>query len=166
MANAGPRGVNAEMTTAIEIPKITYTTMSLDQMAAFNAAFDEALDMVRREKLGADHPVLIGGRESRSDSAVPDVAPHDKRITLGTFTQANADQVSEAIAAARAAFGVWGSMAYPERVRILRRAAQNFRENRFEIGAILSIEAGKNRLESIGEVDEAADLIDTYCDQI
>ena len=49
---------------------------------------------------------------------------------------------------------------------MLRRAADNFRSERLTIGAMLSLEAGKSRLEAIGEVDEAADLISTYCDQI
>lgn len=154
------------MTTAVEIPKITYTTISLDQMAAFHAAFDQALARVRREKLGREHPLLIGGREVRTETATADMCPHDHRVVLGTFNHANGEHVQQALVAARRALTVWSVMPYPERVQILRRAARNFRENRFEIGAVLSMEAGKTRLESIGEVDEAADLIDTYCDQL
>jgi 1-pyrroline-5-carboxylate dehydrogenase len=51
-------------------------------------------------------------------------------------------------------------------VRILRAAAERFRSRKYEIGAWLSLEAGKPRLEAMGEVEEAADLISTYCDQM
>jgi 1-pyrroline-5-carboxylate dehydrogenase len=154
------------MATAFQIPKITYTTMSLDQMAAFNEEFDQALDVVRRNKLGQAHGLWIGGHEVRSSTSSVDYCPHDRRIALGTFDQATGAHAEEAIATARKASVAWSSQPYADRVHILRAAAENFRVNRFEIGAILSMEAGKPRLESIGEVDEAADLIDTYCDQV
>lgn len=153
------------MVAATEIPKVTYSTMSVDQIDAFNDAFDVALTKVR-SAFGHEHPLIIGGEEIRSSGAVEDRSPNDQNVLLGRFQQATVDHAKRAVAAARTAFPVWGSMPYPERVAILRKAAQNFRRDRFEIGALLSIEAGKNRLESIGEVEEAADLIDTYADQI
>ncbi|PZS03156.1 MAG: 1-pyrroline-5-carboxylate dehydrogenase [Chloroflexi bacterium] len=39
-----------------------------------------------------------------------------------------------------------------------------FRERKYSIAAWLSLEAGKPRLEAMGEVEEAADLLDAYCD--
>lgn len=153
------------MVATAEIPKVTYTTMSVDQIDAFNDAFDAALAKVR-SAFGHEHPLIIGGQEIRSSGALEDRSPNDQSIILGRFQQATPDHAKQAIAAARTAFSVWGSKPYQERVKILRTAAGNFRRDRFEIGALLSIEAGKNRLESIGEVEEAADLIDTYVDQI
>jgi 1-pyrroline-5-carboxylate dehydrogenase len=150
---------------APEIPKVTYTTMSVDQADAFNRAFDGALVKVK-SALGFEHPLIIGGKEIRPGVTSEDRSPNDRRIILGRFQQATADQAREAVAAARKVADGWGATPYQERVSILRRAAENFRRDRFEIGALLSIEAGKNRLESIGEVEEAADLIDTYAGQI
>lgn len=153
------------MVTETEIPKVTYTTMSVEQADAFHSAFDEALSKIKSE-LGKEYPLMIGGREARSEGAAEDRSPNDQRLVLGTFQKASSDQAHEAVAAARRAFPEWSGMDYRERVGLLRQAADNFRRNRFVIGALLSLEAGKARLEAIGEVEEAADLISTYCDQI
>ncbi len=153
------------MVTQTEIPKVTYTTMSVDQAEAFNAAFDQALTTVRSQ-LGREYPLVIGGEEIRTSAAHEDLSPNDRRIVLGVFSHGQQEHAELAVAAARRAAGPWGKMPYQERLRILRRAAELFRENRFVIGAALSLEAGKARLEAIGEVEEAADLISTYADQM
>jgi 1-pyrroline-5-carboxylate dehydrogenase len=48
-------------------------------------------------------------------------------------------------------------------VGILRRAAAIIRERKFELAAVMALEVGKNRLESMGDAEESADLIDYYC---
>ncbi|HZT96559.1 MAG TPA: aldehyde dehydrogenase family protein [Chloroflexota bacterium] len=153
------------MATMTEIPKVTYTTMSVEQADAFHSAFDQALAEVRAE-LGKTYPIIVGGRELESEGLEHDISPNDSQVVLGDFQNASRAQVSEAVAAARAAFPEWSGLGYRRRVELLRQAADNFHRNRFKIGALLSLEAGKARLEAIGEVEEAADLITTYCDQI
>jgi 1-pyrroline-5-carboxylate dehydrogenase len=153
------------MVAQAEIPKVTYTTMSVDQAEAFNNAFDAALEKVRSE-LGHEHPIFIEGKRLDSGDTTEDTSPNDTRIVLGEFQHASAEQARKAIAAARKAFPTWSETPYQDRVRVMRRAADNFRNNRFELAALLSIEAGKTRLEAVGEVEEAADLITTYSDQI
>jgi 1-pyrroline-5-carboxylate dehydrogenase len=71
-----------------------------------------------------------------------------------------------AIAAARAAFPAWSARPWQERVALLRKVADGIRARRWELSALMGYEAGKNRLECVGDVEEAADLIAYYCDQI
>ncbi len=40
------------------------------------------------------------------------------------------------------------------------------RQRKFELAAIMSLEVGKSRLESMGDAEESADLIDYYCQQV
>ena len=47
---------------------------------------------------------------------------------------------------------------------LLRRAAEIISDRLFAIAAVDSLEVGKNRLEALGDVEEAADFIRTYCD--
>ena len=54
-------------------------------------------------------------------------------------------------------------MPYEERIAVLREAAQRIRDRRIELAAAVTLETGKTRIESIGEVEEAVDLIETYC---
>src|ERR1700682_1810351 len=145
--------------------KITYATMSGDRMEDLHRELDRAIDRVRLS-FGRNYPLMIGGREARATSAFDDRSPIDTRILLGTFQQASREQVREAIAAARAAFPAWSARPWRERVDLLKKAADGIRARRWKLSALMGYEAGKNRLECVGDVEEAADLIEYYCNQI
>ena len=57
--------------------------------------------------------------------------------------------VREAIAAARAAFPLWSSLRWEERVRLVRKAAALIEKRVYEIAAVVSLEVGKNRMEAL-----------------
>jgi len=153
------------MVTTEPDQKITYTTMGVEQAQAFNAAFEQAMSRVKTQ-LGREYPVYINGEARTVGKTFEDRSPNDTRQLLGTFQDAGQKEADAAIRAAQAAFKSWARRPWQERVDILRRAEANFRNRRFEIGAWLSSEVGKSRLESIGEVEEAADLIATYAGQM
>src|SRR4029077_12820683 len=105
------------------------------------------------------------------------------RILLGTFQQASREQAREAIAAAKEAFPAWsarqgtergvllekvpnGARAWTERGALLKKVADPVGARRWELSALMGYEAGKNRLECVGDVEESADLIEYYCNQV
>jgi len=146
-------------------PKITYSAIG-GNMDEIHAAFDSALHTVRKA-LGATHELYIAGKQRRGDGrAFQTRSPIDRELVVGQFTSASDTQIDEAVKAAKGAAKDWGLMPWRERIAILRRAAENIRARRYEIAAIMSIEVGKNRLESLGDAEEAADLIDYYADQL
>ncbi len=49
---------------------------------------------------------------------------------------------------------------------LLKKVADTIRDHRWELSALMGYEAGKNRLECVGDVEESADLIEYYCDQV
>ncbi len=147
------------------IPKVTYAAIPTDQLDILHAGFEEALERVRG-RLGRSHPLHIGGKELRAEREFEVHAPADHNLLLGRFQSGTAEHAGAAIEAADTAFHTWGRMPYGERLTILRAAADNFRSQKLDLATLLSIEAGKNRLESLGEVEEAADLISTYCDEM
>ena len=55
-------------------------------------------------------------------------------------------------------------MPYLARCRLLRDSTKSIAARLVEIAAVVSLETGKTRIESIAEVQEAIDLITTYCD--
>jgi 1-pyrroline-5-carboxylate dehydrogenase len=57
-------------------------------------------------------------------------------------------------------------MKWKDRVRLMRRAAQQIEKRVYEIGAVLSLEVGKNRMEGLGDAQETADMIYWACDQM
>jgi len=146
--------------------KVTYTTMDVDQAEAFNEAYDRALETVRAQ-LGREYPFYIDNEpRTTARETFEDRSPNDTRMLLGTFQECDATAADDAVAAARRAFGPWSHMPWRDRLTIMRKAADNFRQRKYEIAAWLTLEAGKPRLEAMGEVEEAADLITTYCDQM
>ena len=48
----------------------------------------------------------------------------------------------------------------------MKKVADTIRDHRWELSALMGYEAGKNRLECVGDVEESADLIEYYCDQV
>lgn len=145
--------------------KITYTTANVD-LSAFHHYFEEALAKIRNE-YGQEHPIFVSGKAISVDSPhIVNVSPINTDLVLGHFQGATPAEVDLAVAAARGARKTWSGMPWQDRVALLRKAAKLVRKRKFEIAAIMSIEVGKNRFESIGDAEESADLIDYYCDQL
>ena len=64
----------------------------------------------------------IGGRRVASAQTFPDVSPIDE-VEIAQVHAGGADEVDQAVAAARAAFPAWAAMSVAERSAILRRVA-------------------------------------------
>jgi 1-pyrroline-5-carboxylate dehydrogenase len=71
--------------------------------------------------------------------------------------------VDRAVAAARGAYPDWSRRPWPERVALLRRAADRIEALKYELAAACLLEVGKSRLEAVGEVEETIDLVRYYC---
>lgn len=145
--------------------KITYTSANVD-WEAFHRQFDTALTRVRAE-LGREYPLYIAGEAMASTAApIVDTSPIDTSVVLGRFAAATPEHVDRAVAAARAAQSPWAHRSWRERTGILRQAGALIRDRKFELAAVMSLEVGKSRLESMGDAEESADLIDYYCQQM
>jgi 1-pyrroline-5-carboxylate dehydrogenase len=145
--------------------KITYTSASGD-LEEFHRRFDAAVTGVKQQA-GRRYPFYIDGQpvETPAEPLV-DRSPVDTGLVLGRFAAAAATHVDAAVAAARTAQRGWARRPWKERVSVLRRAAALIRERKYELAALMSLEVGKSRLESMGDAEESADLIDYYCQQI
>ena len=93
-------------------------------------------------------------------------SPGDLSLTLCRVHSATPADVEDAVRAASAAAGRWARTPWPQRVAVLRAAADLISERSNELAALMSLEVGKNRLEALGDVEEAADLIRYYCQQV
>jgi 1-pyrroline-5-carboxylate dehydrogenase len=144
--------------------KVTYSTL-----ASPNPLLDELFDAaVERTKatMGQTFPMLINGQERMADETFTKISPVDNSTIMGYFQKGTEQDAEKAVAAARAAFDGWYHTPWQERVALLRKAADLISERLFEMGAVMSLEVGKNRLEALGDVEETADLIRYYCDQM
>src|SRR5688572_32445427 len=71
----------------------------------------------------------------------------------------NATHANMAIEAARTAFPAWSRTPWQKRVQLVRKACSIIEKRIFELGAAMALEVGKNRMESLGDVQETADLM-------
>jgi 1-pyrroline-5-carboxylate dehydrogenase len=145
--------------------KITYATMSAEQMDDLHKALDQAIAQVKGT-FGRSYPMYIDGRPVEAGKTFVDESPIDTRWVIGHFQSGGREHVRDAVKAARGAFPAWSRLPWRERVALVRRVADAIRSHRWELSAIMGYEAGKNRLECVGDVEESADLIAYYCDQV
>ena len=144
--------------------KITYATLGGDQLDDLHRELDRAIADVPAS-FGRVHSLYINGQAVKAEEQFQDRSPIDTSIILGTFQKASREQVKEAIVAARTAQPAWAALPWPQRLIYVRRIAEGIRKHRWELSALMGYEVGKNRLECVGDVEEAADLISYYCDQ-
>ena len=144
--------------------KLTYATM-FNPPEELHTHFDEALAQLKAG-LGKEYGMLIGGKERFTAEKIEDRSPANTDVVLGLFQKGGAQDAVDALASARKAFPVWSRLKWQDRVALMRKAANLISERIFTISAALSLEVGKNRLESLGDVQETADLISYYCDEM
>jgi 1-pyrroline-5-carboxylate dehydrogenase len=141
--------------------KITYATLRNDNEelhGLYEAGVQES-----RAGLGGHHRNYIDGRWVDGSAGVFEArSPIDREMLIGTFAKGDRSDVQKAIAAARAAATGWRHTPWEERLAIIRRAAELISERQMKYGADMAFECGKNRLEALGEVEEAADLLRYY----
>ena len=79
---------------------------------------------------------------------------------LGRLASHNAAQVADIVGRAHEAFLQWRSVPAPVRGQLVRELGELLRRHKDDLGALVSIEAGKIRSEGLGEVQEMIDICD------
>jgi 1-pyrroline-5-carboxylate dehydrogenase len=142
--------------------KITYATLRADNEdlhASYEAGIEKA-----RARLGQHYDNLIDGKPRGGDGSFEVRSPIDTDIVVATVAKGTRSDVKDAVVAARKAQPAWRNTPWRERLTVLRRVADLISERQMEYGALVAYEVGKSRIETLGEVEEAADLIRYYCD--
>ncbi|HYX46113.1 MAG TPA: aldehyde dehydrogenase family protein, partial [Sphingomicrobium sp.] len=144
------------------LPRVTYSNTGED-FSGVHAHLDEVIPKAEQLLLGKMRPSFIGGLDRIEGAVVKAVSPIDRDIVLGEFPQADEALVNEAVKAASGAFPAWRDLGWPRRVELLRAGANILEERKWDLSVACLVEVGKSRLEAVGEVEEAIDLIRHYC---
>jgi aldehyde dehydrogenase (NAD+) len=107
------------------------------------------------------HQNLIAGEWTGGD-AIPNINPSDTNEIVGDYVRGSAEDMNNAIAAAKAAFPAWSRSGILERHAILKKTADEILARKEELGALLSREEGKTLPEGIGETIRAAQIFDFF----
>ncbi len=144
--------------------RLTYSTM-FNPPEELHSGFDKAVAALK-QNMGREYGMFIGGKDVKSDKTYNDHSPVNTDWILAKMQRGHAEHAQQALDAAHKAFPAWSRTPWQKRVELLRKAASLIEERIFELGAAMALEVGKNRMESLGDVQETADLIYYSCDQM
>ena len=137
--------------------KLTYATM-FNPPEELHKGFDKAVANLKAN-LGKEYGMIINGKDVFADDKFDDRSPVNTEWVLARMQKGNASHAQMAIAAARKAFPAWSHTPWQTRVKLVRQASAMIEKRIFELGAAMALEVGKNRMESLGDVQETADLM-------
>jgi 1-pyrroline-5-carboxylate dehydrogenase len=119
----------------------------------------ETLDALMKEEI--EIPLRIGGESVETGDLGECRPPHDHGHLLGKYHKASAEQVNQAIAAARKAHGAWSRMPWDGRAAIFLKAAELLSgPHRDTLNAATMLGQSKTVLQA--EIDAACELIDFW----
>ena len=144
--------------------KLTYATM-FNPPEELHTQFEASLEKLKAN-LGREYAMLIGGKDVTAVEKFEDRTPINAETVLAVMQKGDEQHAHMALEAARKAFPSWSHTPWQERVRLLRKSADLMDERLTDLGAVMCMEVGKNRMESLGDIAEAADLIRYACSQM
>lgn len=102
---------------------------------------------------------LIGGQwvTARSGKTFLNINPARHEDTVGEFPTSNAEDVADAVAAAKAAYATWRLTPAPKRAEILYRTGEILTQRKEQYARDMTREMGKVLSETRGDVQEAID---------
>jgi len=109
----------------------------------------------------ADIPMVIGGKEVRTEKKAEIKAPHKLSLKLGEYSKGSAEEVKLAIKAAMDAKQKWADMPYQHRLGIFLKAADLLAgPYRYIMNAATMLAHSKNVFQA--EIDGVCELVDFY----
>jgi len=79
---------------------------------------------------------------------------------IARVASASHDSIESFISQAQSGFNVWSTIPAPKRGEMIRLLANAFREHKEDLANLISLEMGKIKAESLGEVQEMIDIAD------
>lgn len=105
-------------------------------------------------------------QNSNAEDAIPIYSKYSSNNLLGKIHFQGADDAKIAVERANLAKSKWAQTPHQQRASFLQKAAQIMRLEKFELSKLIMEEAGKTRLEALGDVDEAIDFLNYYASEI
>jgi 1-pyrroline-5-carboxylate dehydrogenase len=124
----------------------------------FHRLFEEGLE---RMELGREYPLLLR-EEVRLQNKFEVRSPINNSLVVGVFQRGDQSNVKEALRLAKESYREWSQSDWRERVELTVKVAEEMRRNKYLLAATITYENGKNRFESVAEVDETIDYFNYY----
>lgn len=116
--------------------------------------------------LGKTYPLIIGDKKVETNILLDSYNPADHNMLIGKIHQATSKEAEEAMQVALKTFEIWKKVDPKIRADILFKAAAIYRRKRFELNALITLEAGKPWVEADADTAEAIDFLEYYANQM
>jgi 1-pyrroline-5-carboxylate dehydrogenase len=149
-------------TFTIEPPQ-NEATLSYGPGSSERRRISEVLSELRSQEI--EIPLIIGGREVRTERTAACIVPHDHRHRLAVYHLAGPQEIAMAVEAAREAALEWASTAWADRLAVFMKAADLIAgPRRMRMNAATMLGQGKNVFQAeIEAACESADFLRFYC---
>ncbi|GAA1138762.1 aldehyde dehydrogenase family protein [Ornithinicoccus hortensis] len=141
--------------------RVTYATLTADN-EDMHVAYEAGIETARGW-LGAE--IAAPGDDSPGDP-VEVTSPADPAVVIARVRAASPAAIEKAMEDARAAAPEWAGRSWQDRMAVIRKVGDLISEYSNELAALVTMEVGKNRLEALGDVEEAAVFFRYYADQM
>ncbi|WP_102306008.1 aldehyde dehydrogenase family protein [Vibrio cyclitrophicus] len=122
--------------------------------------------MIQLQKVQAENALYIGGEWQAGVSTVANINPSDISENIGNFAQASAEQVQQAISAAKHAQPEWEKTPIERKQAVLQAIGNELIARCDELGTLLSREEGKPFAEGRGEIYRAGQFFQYFAAEV
>ena len=144
--------------------RLTYATM-YNPPEELHTKFEAEVAKIKAN-LGQEFGMLIDGKDVFADEKFEDRSPINTDLLLSVFQKGTEKHAEMALQAARQAAKGWADTDWRVRVALVRAAAARMDARIYELGAVIALEVGKNRMEALADAAETADLLRYSADQM
>ncbi|WP_171387656.1 aldehyde dehydrogenase family protein [Vibrio cyclitrophicus] len=122
--------------------------------------------MTQLQNVQAENALYIGGGWQAGVSTVANINPSDISENIGNFAQASAEQVQQAISAAKHAQPEWEKTPIERKQAVLQAIGNELIARCDELGTLLSSEEGKPFAEGRGEIYRAGQFFQYFAAEV
>ena len=122
--------------------------------------------MTQLQNVQAENALYIGGEWQAGVSTVTNINPSDISENIGNFAQASAEQVQQAISAAKHAQPEWEKTPIERKQAVLQAIGDELIARCDELGTLLSREEGKPFAEGRGEIYRAGQFFQYFAAEV
>ncbi|WP_102386662.1 aldehyde dehydrogenase family protein [Vibrio cyclitrophicus] len=122
--------------------------------------------MIQLQNVQAENALYIGGEWQAGVSTVANINPSDISESIGNFAQASAEQVQQAISAAKHAQPEWEKTPIERKQAVLQAIGNELIARCDELGTLLSREEGKPFAEGRGEIYRAGQFFQYFAAEV
>lgn len=96
--------------------------------------------------------------------SIKSINPYNNEV-LATFEEMTEEEINKIITKANKAYKSWKDTSFEQRAKVLKRAAELFRDKKEELSILMAKEMGKKLEHGRAEIDLVSDIFDYYADE-